>query len=68
MSAPFTCDAEFLRSLTPRQLKYALQRESARHARLQSTLRDLSRGLGTVSELSGEAQAIVLDHSVASRR
>lgn len=68
MSALFTCDAEFLRSLTPRQSAYFLQRETARHVRLQSALRDLSHGLSTVSELSGEAQAIVLNQSLAIPR
>lgn len=60
MSAALTNDGDFLRSLTPRQRAYFVRRESARQARLQSTLRDLSRGLGTVSELNGEAQAMLL--------
>ncbi|WP_139351460.1 hypothetical protein [Rhodanobacter sp. B05] len=68
MSTPLLNDADFIHSLRPTQREYFLLRESARHARLQSTLRDLSRGVGTVSELSGEAQAIVLHHSVASRK
>ena len=61
MSAALTNDTDFLRSLTPRQRDYFVQRESARQIRLQSTLRDLARGLGTVSELNGEAQALLLD-------
>ena len=68
MRTPLLNDADFIRSLRPTQRDYFLLRESARHTRLQSTLRDLSRGLSTVSELSGETQVIVLDHSVASRR
>jgi len=67
MSAPFTCDAEFLRSITPRQREYFLRRESARHTRLETTLRDLSRGLSTVNELSNETLAMVLDYSVATQ-
>lgn len=68
MSAPFSCDAEFLRSLTSRQYEYFLQRETARHARLQSTLRDLSHGLSTVSELSCEAQMIALNPPAVAPR
>lgn len=47
--------AEFMRSLSARQRQFFVERERELRRRLQASLLDLSRGLGQVSELHGEA-------------
>lgn len=64
MNKTIDTDADFLRSLTPRQRDWFLRREQARQGRLQDALRELSRGLGTLGELHGEALALVLGQAV----
>ena len=61
MSGKIETDAQFLASLDRAQGRYFLSRERERQALLQASLRDLSRGLGAVGELNGEAQALLLD-------
>ena len=59
-------DAEFVDSLTPHQSEYFLSRELSIQQRLQSALRELSRGLGTGSALSGEALGLTVSQQFQS--
>jgi len=60
MSKSIKSDAEFILGLTTDQRDYFLRRESALQVRLQTALRDLSRGFGAVSALNGESQHLLL--------
>lgn len=59
-------DAEFVKTLTPRQREYFLSRELSIQQRLQAALRELSRGFGTVNALSGEALGLALSQQPQS--
>lgn len=51
----------FVGSLTPRQRRYFLLRETQIQTRLQSGMRDLARGLSEVSALNAEALSLTLE-------
>ena len=61
-------DAGFVGTLTMRQRAYFYQRESRQQAALQSALRDLSRGLGTVNALNSQALTAISYISEAKTR
>ena len=53
-------DMQFIASLDHAQKRYFLAREKERQELLQASVRDLSRGLGVIGVLNGEAQANLL--------
>ncbi|RDI98938.1 hypothetical protein DVT68_10610 [Dyella solisilvae] len=63
MSTPLSTDAEFVRTLTPRQRDFYLRRQREQHVKLQAIIRDLSRALGAVSAIHGATQAELPDAS-----
>ena len=51
---------QFIKSLSPGQRRFFVQREADNQTRLQNGLREFGRGLGEISALNGDALAIVL--------